>query len=590
MKKKSALVLFTEELPKSKPLWFQQFDVIVAPIQLQKSIETFGCEWESLEEFVEAGSIYEASAFTEELSRLTLPDGTRLVKSFIYKGYELWWIHYQNLFMRFCLPYTQYKKLLVYVVKNFQEVSLYEPPFKNLFTCYLETYQCKVTTVRKSGLKPPSWLPFGMFVQIVLTFIFTPLLTMRRRHIMVFTGDKFETTKDYDFRMKFIYEELRERHLPFVEFIRSLEPWRTVLNHAIKRRRPVIYTEAITFLGRFISILSGGQRRAQKKFGAKSFASVTEREERFKLLIASQYLLGVYDDIWAIRITKWLLRSIGIRSAFIASAAERNFHAVLGCKLNTIPTVGILHGASSRHYNLYDFLPMYDGEKMLSVDRYGLWSEWWKEYYMIYSKAYRTEQLFITGPMRPIQKDMHNAHTRENIHEQKTRVLFVSEVVAVPEEVVPYLDALIKVADFSVYIKFRSTHDSFEAWLTARRPDILSIVGKEKILKGNMHEAIAVCDIVVGSQSTGVIEATIQNKPFVFFNTKKWGDYFDMESFDEQYQFFAKNPDELTACVKKGKDVPVNLLKDIQEKFFGDPYKNGSAWVVDQLVVGLRRL
>lgn len=587
MKKDSVCVVFTTELSKRIQKQLCQFEVIVAPTALQIEVEKSGCMWVSLEEFVEAGSIYEASALVEELSQLTMPDGTRLTKSFLYKGYELWWMRYQNLFFRFCFPYTQYKKLLIYVVKNFKEVTLYEPPFKNLFTCYLETYQCRVTTVKKSDLRAPSWLPFGMVVQIMLTLIFIPLLMVQRRSIMVFTGDKFVQGKDYDFRMKYIYEELREKKLPFVEFIRSLESWKNVLSHAITRRRPVIYSEAITFIGRFVSILTGGQRRARRKFGAQNFVLVADKETRFKLLIATQYLLGVYDDIWAIRISKWVLRSIGVQSAFIAAAAERNFHAVMGCKLNDIPTVGILHGVASRYYNLYDFLPKYDGEKTLSVDKYGLWSEWWKEYYVKHSSTYSAEQLIISGPMLPMQTPIVPFRDTHAVDGQQIKVLLVSEVVAVPEEVIPYLDALMKVADFSVYIKFRATHDSFEKWLMDNRPDILVALGGEKILKGNMHEAIARCDVVVGSQSTGVIEATILDKPFVFFNTKKWGDYFDMKSFSAQHQFFAENSEELIMYVRKGKDIPIPVLKDIQERYFGNPYKNGSAWVVDQLVAKL---
>lgn len=585
MKNQSILVLFTEELPKRKLLWLQQFDVIVAPTQLQKSIETLGREWKSLEEFVEAGSIYEASALVVELSQLTMPNGTRLTKSFLYKGYELWWMHYQNLFFRFCFPYTQYRKMLEYL-NDFQSVTLHAPPFKNLFTCYLEAHGCIVTTICKQGMRV-SWLPFGMVVQIILTLIFIPLLMVQRRSIMVFTGDKFMQGKDYDFRMKYIYEELRERKLPFVEFIRSLESWKNVLSHVITRRRPVIYSEAITFIGRFVSILTGGQRRARRKFGAQNFALVVDKETRFKLSIATQYLLGVYDDIWAIRITKWVLRSIGVQSAFIAATTERNFHAVMGCKLNEIPTVGILHGVASRYYNLYDFLPQYDGEKTFSVDIYGLWSAWWKEYYVKHSRAYSPEQLVISGPMQPMQTQIVSFHDTHAVDGQKTKVLFVSEVVAVPTEVIPYLDALMKVADFSVYIKFRSTHDSFEIWLNKHRPDILHRLGTEGILKGSMHEAISLCDVVVGSQSTGVIEATILDKPFVFFNTKKWGDYFDMKSFDAQHKFFAENTEELTMYVRKGKDVPISVLKDIQERFFGNPYQNGSAWAINQLVARL---
>lgn len=581
IKKRSVLVIFSGELSKSTKRLLRGFDVVVAPLKLQIEIESRGCAWVNLDDLVEAGSIYEASVFVDELARLAFPNGIRVAKSFEYDGYELWWMNYQNLYTRFCLPYTQYRKLLEYLT-HFQNISFYRPPFNSLFSCYLRAYGCTATTLKEFSFKGPAILPFGMVVQIFLTLLFLPALILRNRHLMVFTGDKFEATRDYDFRMKFIYAELRERNLPFVEFVRSLGTWKTILQHAYIRKRPVIYSEAVTFIGRFLSGMTGGHRRARREFGDHLFTFETDSEKLFKFMVAHQYLLTVYDDIWSIRIMKWILKVIGVKASFIAAAAERNFHTVIGCKQNAIPTVGILHGAQSYTYNVYDFMPSFDGEKMLSVDRYGLWSEWWKEYYIKYSRAYRPEQFIISGPMRPIQKTVSDFVVQKPQEGGKIKVLFVSEIVAVPEEVVQYLDALNAVEDFSVYIKFRSNGDRFETWLTHNRPDILSTVG-ERVLKGTMQEAIAVCDVVVGSQSTGVIEATLQDKPFVFFSTKKWGDYFDMQTFDERYHFFAHNTQELSLYIRESNMIPPAVLKNFCTRFFGDPYQNGSQWVVEQL-------
>lgn len=579
---KSALVVFGEELPRK---WLQlksALEVVLAKESLREDIEASGVKFVSLESFIEAGSIYEASALAEELSYLKLPDGTPVAKSFIYKGYELWWMYYTYLFLYYCLPYTQYRKLLEHL-KNFKSISLYRPPYASLFSCYFTAWGSKVNILRDNHLQSPSTLPLGVFFQIMLTFLSLPFLLVGKRRSMVFTGDKIEKTKDYDFRMRFVYPELRQKKMRFVEFIRSLESWRTVLQHAFIRKRPVIYSEAVVFVGRFCAIISRGRSRGRRKFGPHLFVSLTNFDTKFKLAIATQFLLTVYDDVWAIRIMKWLLRSIGIKAAFIPAATERNFHAVLGCKLNSLPTVGIMHGVQIRHYNVYDFLPGFNGEKMLTVDRFGVWSEWWKEYYVKNSKAYRSEQLFVSGPMRPLEKSTTPSGTRSAHTSEKIHILLVSEIVAVPQEVIPYLETLLGVGDFSLHIKFRSHNDSFEGWLKANRPDILEKVGKEKLLKGSMQEAIEICDVVVGSQSTGVIEATLQDKPFVFFNTKKWGDYYDMKSMDTKYHLFAENPEELIRYVKESKKVPQDVLRNVREKFFGDPYKNGSKWVVEQL-------
>ncbi len=584
MKKESIFVIFSQDIPQEKKEWWVSFETVVAPKILHEKIESYGCTCVPLEDFVEAGSIYEASAFVEELSRLTLPDGTCLVKSATYEGYELWWMHYTDLFTRFCLPYTQYKKLLTYT-KDYEQVHMYNAPFESLFSCYLNAYDCIITHIHTEKRKTPAWLPFGIVIQIVLTLMSLPVLMVQCKKIMVFIGDKFEGQNDFDFRMKFIYKELRSRNHPFVEFVRSLQPWNILLLHAFRRKRPVIYASAITFLARYASILSGDRARSLRRFDAQQFVSVEDREKRFKLTIATQYLLTVSDEVWEIRFMKFITRLIGIQAGFIGAASERNFATVLACKLNTIPTVGILHGVSSRHYNVYDFLPGYDSKKSMSVDIYGVWSEWWKTYYETYSRVYTPEQLIVSGPMRPLTHTDAPILTRDPFKDT-VRVLFISEEMAVPEEVIPYIYALMESETVRVTIKFRPYPDGFEKWLMKHMPDLLT---HEKIhlVRGSILEALNDADVVVGCQSTAVLEGLLQLKVPLFFNTHKWGDYYSMKGYGDGNQFFAENPTDLVNKIMHTEVVRTETLLELKERYFGDPYKNGSMWVVDQIVKAL---
>jgi len=580
MKDKSALVIFGDDPPRG---WLQsvcQYNVVVASEKLRTEVEARNLVWIDIEKLVSPGSIYEATSFLEELSRLKHDDGSRLSKSCIYEGYELWWLHYDSLFLYFCLPYTQYKNLLTYL-KDFQNVHFYRPTYKNLFAYYLQAYGSEMVILREPGLKSPTFLPFGVLLQILITLLCLPILAIRKSRLMVYTGDKFEKSKDYDFRMRFIYEELRQRKIPFVEFIRGLESWEIVLKHAFMRRRPVIYSEAVAFVGKFCSFLSGGRYRAKQEFCVRRFSPETDPEVRFKFLIASQYLFSVYDDVWAIRIMKWILRVIGIKSAFIPSATERNFHAVLGCKLNTIPTVGILHGVASRFYNGYDFLPGFDGEKVLSVDKYGLWSEWWRHYYLENSNAYRPEQLYVSGPMRPLLNKIAQP-IQESVY-GSIKVLFVSEQLAVPSEILPYLQSLIEANGISISMTVRPYRDGFEEWLKQHNPEILEKIGDANIIRTGIQDAIARSEVVVGAHSTSVIEALLSLKVPIYLRTQKWGDYYNLSEYDKKRSFFAESPKDLIEKIQNVRSVPPSVLKDLRERYFGDSYKNGSKWVVDQL-------
>ncbi|MBI2673841.1 MAG: hypothetical protein HYX23_00995 [Candidatus Zambryskibacteria bacterium] len=573
----NVLVVFGEDLPSK---WLEsphKVNVIVAKESLRHDIEAMGLKFVSIEPLIEAGSVHEASVFAEELSRLTLPDGSRLAESFTYKGYELWWMYYNSLFLYFCLPYTQYKKLLEYL-KDFKSVYLYRPAYKNLFHSYLVAYGCEANILRDPRLKSPPFLPFGIFLQIIITLLCLPVLMVRRHGLMVFVGDKFAKSKDYDFRMKFIYEELRQRKIPFVEFIRSLESWKAVLQHVFVRKRPVIYSEGVAFVGKFFGIFSDKPR-----------FSIPEQdpESKFKFIIATHYLRSGYDDIWAIRIMKWILWAIGVKAAFITAATERNFHAFLGCKLNAIPTVGILHGVASRHYTVYDFLPSFNGTGTMSVDKYGLWSEWWKKYYLENSKVYLPEQLYVSGLMRPLERkersDLNTDSKGPTLKSGPIKVLFVAGQLTAPMEAIPYLLALVEAKGLSVHITFRPYRDDFEKWLRGHYPEILEKIGEGNILRGDIHDAIAQCDVIVGAYSTAVLEGLLQFRVPVFFRTKKWGDYYSLKEYDEEHSFFAENPAELIAKIKNARTVSKEDLKKLQEKYFGDPYKNGSKWVVDQL-------
>ncbi len=451
-----------------------------------------------------------------------------------------------------------------------------------MFTKYLEVHGRSVTIYGTQTERLLPRIPFGVLIQTLLTLIGIPLLTLLRHPFLIFTGDKFAEGKDYDSRMSFIYEEMRKRRLPFVEFVRSLESWKTVWSHALLRKRPTVYPVAIQEFCRFMSVVTFTRYRRRKALYRMMGQSKT-KEEQFKTHLALRYTEYIDADIWAIQITKWILRLIGVKAVFVPTTTERNLHMVLACKLLNIPTVGILHGAAVYDYNVYDFLPTYDGEKMITLDRYGLWSEWWTTYYRTHGRAYRDDQLVVSGPMRPLVKT-EVPHDEVVTHSGPIKVLFISEQLAAFEEVVPYIRRLAKEEDIELYIKFRPYRDGFEMWLQEHHPDILSQIGESRTFRGSMQEAIGVVDIVVGSHSTAVLEALLVRKPFVLFATQKWGDCFDLKHYSSEYTFYAKDSDAPVECIHKGMTIPPPVLDELREDFFGDPFKNGSAWVVDQLV------
>jgi len=570
--KQSILVIFGNVLPRKNGSWWRQFDQVVCPVELKGAVQKRGLLFIELETMVLPGSVHQAHTIIDKIIRSVLPNGSRLTKIVSWRGYELWWMYYDSIYYQFCLPYTQYDKLIDFL-KDFKKVHLFQPPHPELFRYFLKARGSKCVIFKPFLLKNLLPLSLGMWLQIVLSFIYMPWLILRRPKAMVFTGDKFDEGKDYDFRYKFIYEELRSRKIPFVEFIRSLDSIKIILQHAWRRKRPVFYSTAFIKLVRFFVDPFG---RFKLHIAAK------EPEDRFWFLVGVHYLNYVKGGILAIRIMGFFLRAMGVKAAVIPSAGDRTFHEVLACKTNSILTVGIQHGASPRYFFVSDFMQGFDGSKSLSLDKYGLWSDWWKEYYLKYSSTYQNNQLYVAGHMRPLEKENFQARAENN--SGRLRVLFISEQLAAPQEILPFLSVFLAMNDCDLSFKFRPYRDGFEEWLKKEKPAILNeIKRKTKIFRGSMQEAVYYCDVVVGSYSTAVLEALLQLKTPIFFQTTKWGDYFDIKDWNAQNSFFALNPQDLVEKVRGSVNISKDDLKKIQKRFFGDPYRNGSRWVVDEI-------
>jgi hypothetical protein len=576
---KKALVIINDSLSQNekKSLKNIYFDTIVGPLSLKEELRGRCVQYKDIESLSDPGSITEAAVFSEELSRVTLSNNERITKNFIYKGYELWWIYYDPLYLYVSLPYTRFKRLLTYLVE-YEEITLFKTAYSGLFRSYIESHNRKFKIFKRPFSKAiSSFLPLGIFLQLMFVVLSIPILSIKRPKVLIFTGDKFDQGKDYDFRMKYIYEELRSRKINFVEFIRSLESWPLVLRHILKRKRAVVYPEAIKFLGELMGKFSLSGHTISPPSDIEG-----DSEKLFKFRAASLYISRTRGDVWTIRIINLLVKLLGIKSAFIAATTERNLHTFIGCKLNHIPVIGIMHGTSFKDYCTHDYLPTFNGQKTLSVDKYGVWSEWWKEYYAKNSSIHTPNQLIVSGPMRPLQDVNKECKTSKSSCGNVLKVLWISEQLAAPEEVLPYLEELLKSDNIRVVYRFRPYRDMFQNWILQNRPELLGLKNVS-ISDGSLQDAICNSDVVVGSHSTAVMESVIHNIQPILFWTNKWGDYFHLKERDKTNSFFASTPHELVEKIKKLDTVSFEAIQELRNRYFGDPTVNGSKWVVDQL-------
>lgn len=572
------LVVFGNSLPYRVR---REVSTIIAPASLAEEVRGSRRHFVDLDSLVDFGSIYEAAALTERLTQITLPGGQRLTELVTFRGYELWWIHYDAFYYNFLFPLMQYRRLLERLV-GFSEVQLYGVPNLPLFRYYLEAYGVRCVNLQRWRAQVLWWkyLLREMFDSL-LSFLALIRLKSKGAKVLLHPcfGDLLDYPHDYDFRMRRIFGELRARRIPFVEIVRSTQPLRIMLRHARIRRRPVIYSSSLVALIYRVGDALAGRGNLQRKVVQQMAGRPPE--ERFLASVAMHYQRNARNPVVAIRLMSAILRWLDIRVAFVLHPSARSLHELIACKLNNIPTVGIQHGAGKRFYLVSEYMAGYDGACSLGTDVFGCWSGYWRDEYRQYSRVLRPERLQIAGHLRPVPAELLSIGKQKSRDSEIIRVLHVSDTIVDPREPLPYLRALVADPRLRVTIKARPMiKDRLVAYLRDHAPDVFSQI---KVVTGDIHQAIAWSDVVVGCYSTAVLEGLLQLKPLVFFNTRRWGDYYEFQAIEAARGFFAESPEVAPECVKTVLQTPHDTLEQLRKYFWGDPTRDGGKWIVDQI-------
>ncbi|NUQ00845.1 MAG: hypothetical protein HUU35_13430, partial [Armatimonadetes bacterium] len=266
-----------------------------------------------------------------------------------------------------------------------------------------------------------------------------------------------------------------------------------------------------------------------------------------------------------------LLRWTGVRHLVGWEFANRQALLTIAAKCEGIPVSGFMHGAGMRTYMAHEFMPEFQAARPHGPDRFGVWSEWWREYYQRQSKLYGSVE--VSGPMRPAAV---LAKGERGPREGPLRVLWISEPLIHPSEVIDYLDAVR--ARHELVIKIRPANkDRFYSALLELRPDY----AQTPAVDGSIHEAVANADVVVGSHSTAVIEASLQETPFVLVATQQWGDYFEVADGVQPALYVTTPADLLVSIDAHGTAPDRGRIRQLRERFFGQPGASGTAWLAE---------
>jgi len=394
------------------------------------------------------------------------------------------------------------------------------------------------------------------------------LLRLRREsrpRVAIWTGDFYDPRNGGDFRLGGLYAHLNAENAAFVDLVRTHNGGlRQALANARSRGRPVIYYESLAFF------LSGAWRARRPDFSAVPADHAA---------VLGRYAPEIAAVVPHARLFAALLGFLNVRSLVAWEFSSRQAALIFAAKTRGIPVIGFMHGAGMRSYMAHEFLPAAAGP--LGPDVFGVWSSWWRAYFRRHTSLYGAVE--VSGPMR--RPEIAAGAPERATPARGPRVLWISEPLLDPDEAVPWLRHLC--ARFEVTIKKRPfTTDVFYKGLVARYPEFAALPTAD----GNIFQAIAAADVVIGSHSTAVIDASLAGVPFILVATQKWGDYFELESFDAPWAVYVRDVaglDDSLAALAEGAET-AETLRALRERFYGSGESDGSLWVARKALDGLR--
>lgn len=541
-----------------------------------------------INDYLEVESLKKANDLLREVALAEDERGQRISDLTKWHGYKLWWMFYKKLLNAYCLPITKYGRLFD-ELKAAKKVKVYcqDINFNNLASLFLHSQNIPfefALKIRINSLIQKLSSLLNILVKVFISFVSLVVLSFIRPKVMIMTTDTFCKRGKYEFRLHNIFREILKRKICYAQFIYASDRLKNIFPRFFSRGRPVIYSDSIFDLFCWIDdatafIMSFFQTKKRKSSLATTISMRINRHNMW----SSQLTISVLS---------FIMKLIGLRSAYLLNNDSRYMHELISAKIAGIKTVGNQHGIETKEYHVNRFMEELETrEPNLGHDVYGVWSISFKEDLEKNSKVYFGDKVEVSGLLQ-YESEWDNVDSIIQDREEfdgKIRVLWISEPLLDVSEAVPYIRFLLKDPNIIVLLKVRPgvkkikgklSKDIFLEKLQDKYKDIFSRI---KIVDLEMHEAIKQADLAIGSHSTALIELLAQNKPFVLFETKKWGDFFGLDSHNQFSDIYAHSPEELHSYILKKRNNR-NSAVSLRKYFLGDKPIDAGKWAVEQLL------
>jgi hypothetical protein len=467
---------------------------------------------------------------------------------------------------QFCIKYLEIERLMLTInaldVQHLKIGSI-SPQYRKVLELYFFNKNITSNASESKLLLNIKQILFNavtLLFSIISIFYF---ILRPGRNIGTYTGDFIYKNTKSDFRLNHLYGKYKENNIQYIEFIRSTKIKNFFIN-IFKRRRFAIYYTSIIF---FVDLFT---KKTEYSIQPKDFyQSVLYNYHHANIMLKKSTLI-IEKILKILRIDKFVLISFSSRSAHLAIAA----------KSLSIKTIGIMHGLQQKNYAVYEFMQSYHENKKIGCDVYGVWSDYYLEYFKKYSKISNADSFQNSGLLRPAENNSRIVPF-VRVKKDRIKVLLISEPLVSVLEIIPYLKHMLENNNIEVAIKVRPmVRDSYYEDLKSELPCIKNL----NVFSGDIQEVGKNFDVFVGSYSTAVIEASLVGKIPVLLNTKKWGDYFDIDTLISNKSLLVKTPDALNDHIffRVDNERSLGTIELINDRFFGDN-RDGAQWIVGQL-------
>lgn len=482
-----------------------------------------------LEDFRDIASVQEAYALTETVCRFRASDGWEPADEIRYGDFGLWWPNIKQTYNVALMPFLENRKLFS-ACEGFSHVTLIgSSPFALVLHEYLRAFAIPFTVHQPRSIRSLTQSTRARLVPLVISvlqILYTlgslVILAVRRPKVGVWAGDRVTPPRDYDFRYEDVYRELRKERLRFAEYLRSYTTAKEFFRNVRMRKRPVLYYESILRPLKFLFFWQGKRVMARVRKAHVDALAQLQPFDQFLVLVSTHNYPDCALQKANIPVIRFLLRAVGTKALFAPGGYSRNAPLMIACKMERIFTVGLQHSGYIREYHPDETGVGFHNSASYAMDVFGVWSEYWKNYYGQERAFFPEGSIRVLGHLRdfaPVEPLSETACMPPT----PLRVLLISEPIVDSKEILPYVHAIKDDPRFQLIIKCRP--DKNDPILKA----LGNLVDSIPQFGGRMEEAYAASDVVMGSNSNALLEALYFSKPIVLLNTIKWGDYFSFQ-------------------------------------------------------------